>query len=357
MFNEIFISSPYRRVIMYTIKWNGDSVTILDQRLLPAKEVYNTYRHFSDIANSIRDMETRGAPAIGIAAAMGIALAAKNILNNNIDRFRDEMNHVCDIFAATRPTAVNLFAAINRMKKVYQSGNDGSAICQFLEKEAIAIYNEDIEANKAMGRNGSRYLSDGDVVMTHCNAGALATGGYGTALGVIRAAVDEGKSIHVYACETRPYLQGARLTAWELSQDNIPVTLITDSMSGHFMHTGIIKKAIVGADRIAANGDVANKIGTYNHAVLARENGIPFYVAAPLSTLDPDTKTGDDIIIEERSVEEVAYIKDVQIAPEGISIRNPAFDVTPAKYVTAIITEKGVLENPAAQGIGKFLKS
>lgn len=342
---------------MYTMKWNGDSVTILDQRLLPGKEVYNTYRNFSDVADSIRNMETRGAPAIGITAAMGIALAAKNIELNAIDSFKEELKRVCDVFAATRPTAVNLFAAINRMKKIIQQENNSAAIRQLLEQEALAIFKEDIEANKAMGKNGSRYLSDGDVVMTHCNAGALATGGYGTALGVIRAAVDEGKKIHVFACETRPYLQGARLTAWELSRDNIPVTLITDSMSGHFMRTGIIKKAIVGADRIAANGDVANKIGTYNHAVLAKENGIPFYVAAPISTLDPNTKTGDGIIIEERSVEEVAFIMGVQIAPEGISIRNPAFDVTPAKYVTAIITEKGVIENPVSQGIGKLLKS
>jgi len=342
---------------MYTIKWNGDSVTILDQRLLPVKEVYNTYRHYSDIADSIRNMETRGAPAIGITAAMGIALAAKNIELNSIDGFKEEMNRVCDIFTATRPTAVNLFAAIDRMKKIIQHENDINAIRQLLEKEALAVFNEDVEANMAMGKNGSKYLSDGDVVMTHCNAGALATGGYGTALGVIRAAVSEGKNIQVYACETRPYLQGARLTAWELSRENIPVTLITDSMSGHFMRSGIIKKVIVGADRIALNGDVANKIGTYSHAVLARENGIQFYVAAPVSTLDPNTKTGDAIVIEERGVEEVAYIMGVQIAPEGVSIRNPAFDVTPAKYIAAIITEKGIVDNPAAQGIGKLLKS
>ncbi|MBN1496176.1 MAG: S-methyl-5-thioribose-1-phosphate isomerase [Spirochaetes bacterium] len=342
---------------MFTIKWNGDSVTILDQRLLPVKEVYNTYRHYSDIADSIRNMETRGAPAIGITAAMGIALAAKNIELVSLDGFKEEMNRVCDIFTATRPTAVNLFAAIGRMKNIIQQENDINAIRQLLEKEALAVLNEDVEANKALGKNGSKYLSDGDVVMTHCNAGALATGGYGTALGVIRAALSEGKNIQVYACETRPYLQGARLTAWELSREKIPVTLITDSMSGHFMRTGIIKKVIVGADRIALNGDVANKIGTYSHAVLAKENGIQFYVAAPTSTLDPNTKTGDAIVIEERGVEEVAYIMGVQIAPEGVSIRNPAFDVTPAKYIAAIITEKGIVDNPATQGIGKLLKS
>ena len=341
---------------MFSIKWNGDSVTILDQRLLPSKEVYNTYRHFCDVADSIRNMETRGAPVIGITAAMGIALAAKNIKFTGIENFREEMNRVCDLFAGTRPTAVNLFAAINRMKKAIQQGTDVPTLQSLLEKEAIALFNEDIEANKSIGKNGSRYLSDGDVVMTHCNAGALATGGYGTALGVVRKAVEEGKKIHVYACETRPYLQGARLTTWELSHDKIPVTLITDSMSGYFMKTGVIKKVIVGADRVAANGDVANKIGTYTHAVLAKEHGIPFYVAAPISTFDPDAKTGDDIPIEERGVEEVAYIMGQQIAPEGIFIRNPAFDVTPAKYITAIITESGVVENPASQGIGKLLK-
>jgi methylthioribose-1-phosphate isomerase len=342
---------------MFTIKWNGDSVTILDQRLLPKNEVYNTYLHYRDVADSIRNMEIRGAPAIGITAAMGIALAAQNVSFKNIDGFREEMNKVCDFFAATRPTAVNLFAAIKRMKNIIGQGSDPAAVRQLLEKEAMAVYNEDIEANRAMGKNGSKYISDGDVVMTHCNAGALATGGYGTALGVIRAAVEQGKKIKVFACETRPYLQGARLTAWELMCDGIPVTLITDSMSGHFMRTGVIKKVIVGADRVAANGDVANKIGTYNHAVLAKENGIPCYVAAPLSTLDPATKSGDDIPIEERSVEEVAFVMGQQIAPEGVTIRNPSFDVTPAKYVTAIITEKGVIENPGSQGITKFLKS
>jgi methylthioribose-1-phosphate isomerase len=341
---------------MFSIKWNGDSITILDQRLLPSKEVYNTYRHFCDVVDSIRNMETRGAPVIGITAAMGIALASKNIQLAGIEKFRDEMNRVCDLFAATRPTAINLFTAINRMKKIIQQGADIPTLQSLLEKEAIALFNEDIEANKSIGKNGSRYLSDGDVVMTHCNTGSLATGGYGTALGVVRKAIEEGKKIQVYACETRPYLQGARLTAWELYHDKIPVTLITDSMSGYFMRSGVIKKVIVGADRIAANGDVANKIGTYTHAVLAKEHGIPFYVAAQVSTLDPGAKTGDDIPIEERSVEEVAYIMNQQIAPEGIFIRNPAFDVTPAKYITAIITEIGVVENPASQGIGKLLK-
>jgi methylthioribose-1-phosphate isomerase len=341
---------------MFSVRWDGDSVTILDQRLLPKKEIYNTYKNFCDVADSIRNMETRGAPVIGITAAMGIALAAKHSKFTALDGFKNEMNGVCDIFAATRPTAVNLFAAINRMKKIIQQGNDVAEIRQHLEQEALAILSEDVEANKAIGKNGSRFVNDGDVVMTHCNTGALATGAYGTALGVIRAAVEDGKKVQVFACETRPFLQGARLTTWELFRENIPVTLITDSMSGYFMKSGVINKVIVGADRIAANGDVANKIGTYTHAVLAKEHGIPFYVAAPVSTLDPDTKSGNDIPIEERSVQEVAYFMNEQIAPEGISIRNPGFDITPVKYISAIITEKGVIENPASVGIGKLLK-
>ncbi len=340
---------------MFTIKWNGDSVTILDQRLLPKEEVYHTYSSYRDVAESIRNMETRGAPVIGIAGAMGIALAAHHSKSESVDAFKNEMSQVCDLFAATRPTAVNLFNAIARMKRIISEGGDIPEIRQRLEKEAQSQFNEDIEANKSIGKNGSRYLNDGDVVLTHCNAGALATCGYGTALGVIRAAVADGKKIMVYVCETRPYLQGARLTAWELAQDGIPVTLITDSMAGHFMRTRIIKKVIVGADRIAANGDVVNKIGTFTHAVLAHEHNIPFYVAAPISTLDPSTPTGNEVVIEERSVDEVAFIGSEQIAPEGIFIRNPAFDMTPAKYITAIITEKGVIENPSAEGIGKIL--
>ncbi len=336
---------------MKAIKWNGDSVTLLDQRLLPLKEVYNTYNHYTDIAAAILNMETRGAPAIGIAAGMGIALAAQGISTGDIAKFREEMTKVFNAFAATRPTAVNLFWTINRMKKITHEMNDVQQLKEKLKKEAVLIHEEDIAANRQMGKNGSRFLSDGDVVMTHCNAGALATGGYGTALGVIRAAVEEGKKIEVFACETRPYLQGARLTTWELYKDNIPVTLITDNMSGHFMKTGVIKKIIVGADRIARNGDTANKIGTYTHSVLAKEHGIPFLVAAPLSTLDPETESGSDIVIEQRSTDEVAYIQNVQIAPEGIKILNPSFDVTPAANITAIITEKGVIENPGERGI------
>jgi len=336
---------------MDTIKWNGDSVTILDQRQLPLKEVYNTYRDHHDVAEAIRSMETRGAPAIGIAAGMGIALAAKNMTVKDINAFKSEMDSVFSQFAGTRPTAVNLFWTINRMKNVVSSGNDIDELRKKLESEALLILSDDIAANKQMGRNGARFLEDGDVVMTHCNAGALATGGYGTALGVIRAAIEEGKKIEVYACETRPYLQGARLTTWELLKDNIPVTLITDNMSGYFMKNGTIKKVIVGADRIARNGDTANKIGTYSHSVIAKEHKIPFLVAAPLSTLDPDTESGDNIVIEQRSIEEVAYVKNVQIAPEGVTIKNPSFDVTPASNITAIITEKGVIEHPDGKGI------
>jgi methylthioribose-1-phosphate isomerase len=328
----------------------------MDQRLLPESEVYNTYTNYRDVADSIVEMEIRGAPAIGIAAGMGIALGAKNISAADIEGYKKDLNGILDVFSKTRPTAVNLFWAIKRMKAILDSSSDIKEIAEKMEKEAVNILEDDIRINMAIGKNGSRFISDGDIVMTHCNAGALATGGYGTALGVIRAAKEEGKNIKVYACETRPYLQGARLTTWELLRDGFDVTLITDSMAGHFMKAGTIKKIIVGADRIAANGDTANKIGTYTHSVLAKEHRIPFYVAAPLSTLDPDTKTGADIPIEERSIDEVAYIKGVQIAPEGVFIKNPSFDVTPAANITAIITEKGVIENPKDRGIIEFLK-
>ncbi len=336
---------------MEAIKWNGDSVTILDQRLLPSKEEYNTYTDYFEVAEAITTMETRGAPAIGITAGMGIALGAKKMKVTNLSAFKEEMNKIFECFAHTRPTAVNLFWTINRMKKILSEINNIEEAVKRFESEAVLILKEDIEANKQMGKNGSKFIQDGDVIMTHCNAGALATGGYGTALGVIRAAVEEGKKIEVFACETRPYLQGARLTTWELLKDNIPVTLITDNMSGFFMKNGTIKKIIVGADRIAKNGDTANKIGTYTHSVLAKEHNIPFYVAAPMSTLDPQTESGDKIVIEYRSIDEVAYIKNVQIAPEGVKILNPSFDVTPAENISAIITEKGVIERPAGKGI------
>jgi methylthioribose-1-phosphate isomerase len=335
----------------------GESVSILDQRKLPLQEIYNDYGNYIGVAEAIRSMEVRGAPAIGITAAMGIALAAKNFKGRDLKDFRETMDGVLLLFAETRPTAVNLFWAIERMRSLVSSGSDIDSIIDALVMEAVNILEEDIAINRTMGKNGSRFLSDGDVVMTHCNAGSLATGGYGTALGVIRAAVEEGKKIEVIACETRPYLQGARLTAWELQKDNIPVTVITDNMAGFFMKKGLVKKIIVGADRVAANGDTANKIGTYSHAVLARHHGIPFYVAAPVSTLDINTHTGGDIVIEERSVDEVAYVGSVQIVPEGVRIYNPAFDVTPAELISAIITEKGVIEEPAGKGISSLVSA
>ncbi|MGV7928892.1 MAG: S-methyl-5-thioribose-1-phosphate isomerase [Spirochaetota bacterium] len=341
----------------YTIKWNGDSVSMLDQRLLPMEEVYRTYPNYHDVAEAITDMVIRGAPAIGIAAGMGIALAAKKMETSEVASFKKEMEGVFSVFGKTRPTAVNLFWTINRMRGILEGLNNIDEIRQSLEAEAVRIFEEDVKINRQIGKNGARFLEDGDVVMTHCNAGALATGGYGTALGVIRAAVEEGKRIEVYACETRPYLQGARLTAWELLKDDIRVTLITDNMAGYFMRAGVVRKVVVGADRVAANGDTANKIGTYTHSVLAREHHIPFYVAAPLSTLDPATPDGSAIPIEERAVDEVAYIAGIQVAPEGVFIKNPAFDVTPAENITAIITEKGVIEKPAGKGIGEFFKN
>lgn len=341
---------------MYTIKWKDNFVSMLDQRKLPLAEVYNDYTDYPGVAEAIRRLEVRGAPAIGIAAAMGIALGAIFHKDRKRDMFIEEMNNVFDIFAATRPTAVNLFWAIERMKKILVKEGPVHELVAAFKRESEKILQEDIDANHRMGANGSGFFQDGDVVMTHCNAGALATGGFGTALGVIRAAIEEGKNISVYACETRPVLQGARLTAWELMADGIEVTIITDNMAAWFMKKGIIKKIIVGADRVAANGDVANKIGTYSHAVAAKYHNIPFYVAAPVSTLDGETATGDDIVIEERSVDEVAFVGESQVAPEGVTIRNPAFDVTPADLVTAIITEKGVIENPGENGIMESLK-
>jgi methylthioribose-1-phosphate isomerase len=339
---------------MHTIQWKGDSVSILNQKLLPLREEYTQHFNYQDVADAIRCMEVRGAPAIGIAAAMGIALAARKMEKGDMTSFRERMSQVFDVFAGTRPTAVNLFWAIDRMRKILGSAQSPADAAAAMEREAQAILDADIEANRSMGKNGSRFIADGDVVLTICNAGALATGGYGTALGVIRAAVAEGKNIQVIACETRPLLQGARLTAWELMKDNIPVTVITDGMAGHFMKIGLVKRIITGADRIAANGDTANKIGTYSLSVLAKHHSIPFYVAAPVSTLDPATPDGDSISIEERNVDEVAFMGSQQIVPEGVTIRNPAFDVTPASHITAIITEKGIIEDPAGKGISSL---
>jgi methylthioribose-1-phosphate isomerase len=323
-----------------TIEWTADGVVMIDQRRLPRQESFVTCRTHEEVAEAIRNMTIRGAPAIGVAAAMGVALGAMNA--RDLDA---EFPHICETLAATRPTAVNLFWAIERMKRCYTAHSNGS-VREALVREAQLIREEDIAINRAIGRNGAPLVPDGKTVLTHCNAGALATAGYGTALGVIRAAIESGKRIDVFADETRPFLQGARLTAWELQQDGIPTTLITDSMAGWFLRQGRIGCVVVGADRIAANGDVANKIGTYSLAVLAKESGVPFFVAAPVSTLDLTLRSGEEIPIEERPAVEVTDMYTPGVAPVGIAVRNPAFDVTPAKYVTAIITEKGVARAP-----------
>jgi methylthioribose-1-phosphate isomerase len=328
-----------------TIEWRDNRVVMIDQTRLPAEEVYNEYDDFQGVAEAIRGMIIRGAPAIGVAAAMGVALGARDIIADTHESFFRQLDNVCDVLARTRPTAVNLFWGIERMKKVAEANRDKdlNSIRALLKAEAISIQNEDLQICRALGAHGAALIRDGATVLTHCNAGGLATAGYGTALGVIRAAHESGKKIRVFADETRPWLQGARLTAWELMKDNIPVTLITDNMAGWFMHKKEIDCVIVGADRIAANGDTANKIGTYSVAVLAKENHIPFYVAAPVSTLDLSLKNGDAIPIEERPCHEVTQLRGMPIAPEGVAVRNPAFDVTPAKYITAIITERGVV--------------
>lgn len=338
-----------------TLEWTDEGVVMIDQRLLPTEEVYPIFKTYEEVAYAIKEMVVRGAPAIGVAAAMGVALGARNITANDAAQFEQQFQLVCEVLAGTRPTAVNLFWAIERMKTLYEKlkgeGLSLAEICVRLIEEAKHMHEEDVAINKAMGTNGATLIPDGATVLTHCNAGALATAGYGTALGVIRAAVEAGKKVAVYADETRPFLQGARLTAWELHKDNIPVTLITDNMAGHFMKAGKLDCVVVGADRIAANGDVANKIGTYSVAVLAKENNIPFYVAAPISTIDLNTKTGDDIPIEERPQTEVTHVKGAQLSPEGITIANPAFDVTPNRYVTAIITERGVARAPYTESL------
>lgn len=324
-----------------TIQWTNEGVVMIDQTRLPRETVFVTCRDYREVARAIRDMIIRGAPAIGVAAAMGVAIG---MLREDESQFES----ICATLAATRPTAVNLFWAIERMKRVYSSVQ-GKALPEIrarLVEEAQAIKSEDIAICETIGRNGVDLVPDGKTVLTHCNAGALATAGYGTALGVIRAAVSAGKKIDVFADETRPFLQGSRLTAWELQQDGIPTTLISDNMAGHFLKSGRIGCVVVGADRVAANGDVANKIGTYSVAVLAKENGVPFYVAAPISTLDLKIPSGEQIPIEERSAAEVTHVYGVPVAPEGIAVKNPAFDVTPNRYVTAIITEQGVARAP-----------
>jgi len=328
-----------------TIEWRNDTVVMIDQTRLPGEEVYNTYTDYQGVAEAIRGMIIRGAPAIGVAAAMGIALGAREIIADTSESFFRQLENVCDVIGKTRPTAVNLFWAIERMKRVAEANRDRdlASIRAVLKAEAISIEAEDLAICRAMGKHGAALIKDGATILTHCNAGGLATAGYGTALGVIRAAHEAGKNIRVFADETRPWLQGARLTAWELMRDNIPVTLISDNMAGWLMNKGEIDCVVVGADRIAANGDTANKIGTYSVAVLAKENRIPFYVAAPISTLDLSLKTGDEIPIEERHSSEVTHLQGLPVAPAGVKVRNPAFDVTPARYIAGIITEKGVV--------------
>ncbi len=333
-----------------TIEWQNDAVVMVDQRKLPASEVYVTCRTGKEVAKAITTMVIRGAPAIGVAAAMGIALGMRRSKATGTKQFATEFQRLCDVMAATRPTAVNLFWAIERMKKTFADAAQGGAsvadLQQRLEAEARLIHDEDVQSCRTMGAHGAALVPDTAKILTHCNAGALATAGYGTALGVIRAAVEAGKTITVLADETRPFLQGARLTAWELVRDGIDTTVITDNMAGAMMRLGQVDLVVVGADRIAANGDVANKIGTYSVAVLAKEHGIPFYVAAPISTVDLRTADGSGIPIEERGAREVTHVGPSRLTPEGAKVRNPAFDVTPSKYVTAIITERGVARPP-----------
>jgi methylthioribose-1-phosphate isomerase len=338
------------------VKWTDEGVAMLDQRLLPTEETWLMLKSYTEVAAGIKDMVVRGAPAIGVSAAYGMALGAKQFVGTDARDLEEELEYIGDVLAATRPTAVNLFWAIDRMKRTFQTakseGKSVSEIKQILVDDSKAIHEEDIESQRLIAKFGGELLSDNDSVLTHCNAGALATGGvWGTALGVIRGAVDAGKHISVVADETRPYLQGARLTAWELMQDDIPVTLITDNMSGHVMKKGRVQAVVVGSDRIAANGDVANKIGTYMVAVLANRHNIPFYVAAPLSTVDLNCPTGDEIPIEERDIREVTHVQDIQLAPDDTTVSNYAFDVTPNDLVTAIITEKGVARAPYIESL------
>lgn len=334
-----------------TIEWTDEGVRMIDQRLLPTEETYVTLRSYNEVAEAIKNMTVRGAPAIGVSAAMGLALGAKQAVGTTVADLEQDFDYMCRVMGETRPTAVNLFWAIERMRRVFKevaaTAEHTDEIKARLVQEAKAIFDEDIESNRRLGRFGGELLPESGTVLTHCNAGALATAGdYGTALGVIRGARDAGKSIAVIADETRPFLQGARLTAWELAKDDIPVTVITDNMAGHVMKSGEISAVVVGADRIAANGDAANKIGTYMVAVLAREHSIPFYVAAPVSTVDLKLQTGDEIPIEERGALEVTHIRSERLSPEGVGVRNPAFDVTPNKLIAAIITDRGVARPP-----------
>jgi methylthioribose-1-phosphate isomerase len=336
-----------------TLEWTDAGVRFIDQTKLPTEETYVTCKTYEEVADAIRTMIVRGAPAIGVAAAMGVALGVRDSRAQDLAGLKCDLARISDVLAATRPTAVNLFWGIRRMRDKFDEvrAQSISQIKQELVAEGQRMLVEDIAANQAMGQYGAVLLPASGGILTHCNAGALATCGYGTALGVIRAAVDSGKRLEVFADETRPFLQGSRLTAWELMKDHIPTTLISDNMAGAIMRQGKIDAVIVGADRIAANGDVANKIGTYTVAVLAKEHGIPFYVAAPFSTVDLETPDGSQIPIEQRSSREVTHIAGKQIAPDGVKVENPAFDVTPHKYVAAIITERGVAREPYSESL------
>jgi methylthioribose-1-phosphate isomerase len=342
--------------MIQTLEWTDSGVRFIDQTKLPTEETYVTCTTYEQVADVIRNMVVRGAPAIGVTAAMGIALGVKDSKAATSGELKAELDKICDVIAKTRPTAVNLFWAIRRMQEKFETlrVRPVPQIKQAMIDEARRMHAEDIAANQAMGRHGATLMPASGGVLTHCNAGALATCGYGTALGVIRAAVEGGKKIHVYADETRPFLQGSRLTAWELTKDGIPTTVISDNMAGAMMKQGKIGAVVVGADRIAANGDVANKIGTYTVAVLAKEHGIPFYVAAPFSTIDLETPDGSKIPIEQRSPREVTHIAGKQMVPDEAKVENPAFDVTPAKYVTAIVTERGIAKSPYGESLAKL---
>lgn len=342
-----------------TVEWTREGIRMIDQRVLPTEEKYLMLRSWEEVADAIKKMVVRGAPAIGVSAAMGLALGASQSVGMSVADLEDDFTYMCQVMGETRPTAVNLFWAIERMRDHFNREksrtNSVEEIKASLVDEAQKIFHEDIAANRAIGRFGAELIADGDTVLTHCNAGALATAGdYGTALGVIRGARDAGKRVAVIADETRPFLQGLRLTAWELAKDNIPVTVITDNMAGSVMQSGKVNVVVVGADRIAGNGDTANKIGTYMVAVLAKKHDIPFYVAAPISTLDLTLKSGSEIPIEQRDRKEVTHIGGQQLAPDGIDVSNPAFDVTPNELIRAIITDRGVVRAPYVESLSKL---
>jgi methylthioribose-1-phosphate isomerase len=342
-----------------TVEWTKEGIRMIDQRVLPTEEKYLMLRSWEEVADAIKKMVVRGAPAIGVSAAMGLALGASQSVGMSIADLEDDFTYMCQVMSETRPTAVNLFWAIERMRERFnrEKSKTGSVeeIKASLVDEAQKLFQEDIAANRAIGHFGADLITDGDTILTHCNAGALATAGdYGTALGVVRGARDAGKRVAVIADETRPFLQGLRLTAWELAKDNIPVTVITDNMAGSVMQSGKVNVVVVGADRIAGNGDTANKIGTYMVAVLARKHEIPFYVAAPISTLDLTLKSGEEIPIEQRDSKEITHIKGQQLAPDGVAVSNPAFDVTPNELITAIITDRGVARAPYFKSLSKL---